>query len=125
MKAFIEALEDYQRAGLDFVSEEVDKSDVKTQTGVKTVLVRRREYIYNLTLQDLTNTQVKALVALLEAKENTRPYSRITIPVNLFTGYIGKGVNDIQFNFDSDKMNTDENEQGWTIVLPVQEIEVL
>ena len=125
MKAFIEALEDYQRAGLDFVSEEVDKSDVKTQTGVKTVLVRRREYIYNLTLQDLTNTQVKALVALLEAKENTRPYSRIVIPVNLFTGYIGKGVNDIQFNFDSDKMNTDENEQGWTIVLPVQEIEVL
>ena len=125
MKAFIEALEDYQRAGLDFVSEEVDKSDVKTQTGVKTVLVRRREYIYNLTLQDLTNTQVKELVSLLEAKENTRPYSRITIPVNLFTGYIGKGVNDIQFNFDSDKMNTDENEQGWTIVLPVQEIEVL
>ena len=87
--------------------------------------MRRREYIYSLTLQDLTNTQVKALVALLEAKENTRPYSRITIPVNLFTGYIGKGVNDIQFNFDSDKMNTDENEQGWTIVLPVQEIEVL
>ena len=125
MKAFIEALEDYQRAGLDFVSEEVDKSDVKTQTGVKTVLVRRREYIYNLTLQDLTNAQVKELVSLLEAKENTRPYTRITIPANLFTGYIGKGVNDIQFNFDSDKMNTDENEQGWTIVLPVQEIEVL
>ena len=125
MKAFIEALEDYQRAGLDLVSKKTDKSDTKTQTGVITVLVRRREYIYNLTLQDLTNTQVKALVALLEAKENTRPYSRITIPVNLFTGYIGKGVNDIQFNFDSDKMNTDENEQGWTIVLPVQEIEVL
>ena len=125
MKTFITNLEDHQRAGLDYQGQEVDKNDTKTQTGVKTVLIRRREYSYNLTLQDLTNSQLKELIAILENKENARPYSRITIPVDLFTGYIGKGVNDVQFNFDSDKIDADEDERGWTIVLPVQEIEVI
>ena len=125
MKIFIESLDEHQRAGLDFTAEYVEKSETKTQTGVKTVLIRRREYKYTLTLQDLTNTQVKFLISLLETKENTRPYTKLTIPTNLFTGYIGKGSGDITFNFDSNEANWTEEEEGFKMILPVQEIEVI
>ena len=125
MKTLIENLEDYQRAGLDLQSQTVDQSRTETQTGVITVLTRNRKYNYVLTLQDLTTEQIKETMIALKTKEDTRPYSRITIPTNLFTGYVGSGANDVDFNFDSVEGVPGEDEGVWSFEIKVTEIEVL
>lgn len=122
MLNFINNLEEWQRAGLDFISEEKDEKRVKTETGVQTVIVRRIENNYTLKLQDLTKAQVKEIINILKAKEANRPNERLIIPVNLFEGYLGDAQTQQEFNFLSQDLIWDRDEEVYEISLKVTEI---
>lgn len=122
MQTFIENLQEWQRAGLDFINEEKDEKRVKTETGVESVIVRRIENSYTLKLQDLTKNQVKEVRDIIRNKELTRPNDRITIPVNLFEGYVGDAQIQQDFNFDSKDLKWEREEEVYEISLKVTEI---
>lgn len=122
MYNIITNLLDYQRAGLDFQNRDEDKSITETMTGVQRKVVRKVSTSYVLTLQDLSKNDIKEIIDNLDTLQLSN--SKVSIPVDLFTGYLGEGVGVAYFNYDLDKIRVKEDEEIFTFALPVTEVTI-
>ena len=117
---FITNLSNEQRAGFDFQSQVKDESLTETQNGIQRKVIRKISNTYKLTLQGLSINDVKEFVRLLtEAEQQDK---RLNIPVNLFSGYLGKATSILDVNFNSDDFRAVEDEYNWDVTLKVVEV---
>ena len=112
-------LDEYKIFGLNFTEKKVDMTANTSQGGVKSVLIRKIEYSYNLVLQALTKSEVQSIEEQLLTATLTE--DTISIDESKAGGYLNhmkiSGSPSFNLDYESVKVTEDGDLYGMTIPL--------